>query len=278
MTHHGVVDASGALAWVAPVGVLLLLLIGHALAIRRAERRRARRWPVGRRVAVMLGLTLIITATTPPVVEWAAVDPRGHMAQHLLLGMFGPVAIVLGAPMTLVLAATPTAVARRVTRALRAGAVRVLSHPLTAGLLHVVPLYVLYLTPLHDVMAEHAVVAVLVGVHMVAAGLLFAWALAGPDPAPHRPGPLARLGVLVVAGSAHGILATVLYARTEGMSATAALPTRQAAQWMYYGGDLVDLVLATAILSAWYRARARRERGLGQAALPPGLPIRAAAG
>jgi putative membrane protein len=50
----------------------------------------------------MLGL-----ATSPPLEALAHADARGHMAQHLLLGMYAPLALVLGAPLTLLLGSIP---------------------------------------------------------------------------------------------------------------------------------------------------------------------------
>ncbi len=34
----------------------------------------------------------------PPIAPFAHTDFRGHMAQHMLIGMYAPLALVLGAP------------------------------------------------------------------------------------------------------------------------------------------------------------------------------------
>ena len=47
--------------------------------------------------------------------------------------------------------------------------------------------------------------------HFVFAGCLYAWVIAGPDPAPHRPSVPARLVVLGVAVAVHSVLAQLLY-------------------------------------------------------------------
>ena len=52
----------------------------------------------------------------------------------------------------------------------------------------------------------------LVHLHFLAAGYLFAYSIAGPDPAPHRPSVPARLVILGVAIAAHALLAQLLYA------------------------------------------------------------------
>ncbi|MBB4908609.1 cytochrome c oxidase assembly protein [Actinophytocola algeriensis] len=48
--------------------------------------------------------------------------------------------------------------------------------------------------------------------HFLVAGYLFAWLIAGPDPAPHRPGVPARLVLLGVAIAVHATLAQLMYA------------------------------------------------------------------
>jgi putative membrane protein len=69
-------------------------------------RRSARAWRAWRPITFAVGLVLVAAALSPPV-EAAATGARGHMTQHLLLGMYAPLALVLGAPATLPLAALP---------------------------------------------------------------------------------------------------------------------------------------------------------------------------
>jgi putative membrane protein len=92
----------------------------------------------------------------------------------------------------------------------------------------------------------------LVQIHVLAAGYLFTAAIIGVDPAPHRPGRPVRAAVLLAFLAAHGILAKHLYAHPP-----AGVPTTQAeagAQLMYYGGDLLDLVLVALFCWQWYAA------------------------
>jgi putative membrane protein len=81
---------------------------------------------------------------------------------------------------------------------------------------------------------------------MILAGWLFASLVAGPDPVP-RPGVRGRLALVVLAGAAHDVLAKLLYVRGYGAGA----------QIMYYGGTLVDVALAVAVLTDWYAAGGR---------------------
>jgi putative membrane protein len=227
----------GATAALVLVGVLA---VGYLLAAARDPRG----WRPWRTVAWLAGCAALAVGVSPLL---AGHDPRAHVAQHLLLGMLAPLGLVLAAPVTLLLRISPPVTGRAVVRLLRSRPARVLGHPVTAALLSTGGLSVIMLTPAHAVAAGHP----LLHLHYVAAGSLFTWAIAGPDPAPHRPGPMSRAAVLVAAAGGHAFLAKVLYARA-GDGAEAA-----AAQLMYYGGDVAELMLATALFAGWYRRRGR---------------------
>ncbi|MGB3852135.1 MAG: cytochrome c oxidase assembly protein, partial [Tunicatimonas sp.] len=108
----------------------------------------------------------------------------------------------------------------------------------------------------------------LVHLHFLAAGCLFTWAIAGPDPAPHRSSFALRLGVLFVNVATHGYLSKLMYAYRWPRGTHHALAEIQdAAQWMYYGGDVAEALLAVALFSGWYQTRARRH-GQPTAAVP----------
>jgi putative membrane protein len=267
----GVLDHAGhqphvALAgWVSVVLLATALFVGYLLAAGRVTRRTLRTWPRTRTAAFATGSAMIAIGLSPPVHALAAGDPRGHVLQHLTLGMLAPVALVLAAPMTLLLAALPTTAARRVTSVLRRRPTRFLTHPITAGLVTVAGMYALYLTPLYAVSARIAVLGYGLHIHFLLSGCVFAWSIAGPDPAPTRPGMRMRLAVLVGVAGAHAYLAKTLYAHAAISPPGAGLDpgqVRQAAQLMYYGGDIAELVIATALFTAWLRT-CRRERPTG---------------
>jgi putative membrane protein len=124
----------------------------------------------------------------------------------------------------------------------------------TAAVLDAGGLWVLYRTGLYPRMGEHAWLHLVVSGHTLAAGYLLTAAVIGTDPAPHRPGLRVRALVLVAFVAAHDILAKQLYAHPP---AGVAAPQAQAgAQLMYYGGDLLDLLLITIFCWQWYTAAA----------------------
>lgn len=258
----------GAAAGWPPVLVLLALaLCGYAGAALRARRAR-RGWSGWRTASFAAGVVLLAAAAlSAPAVSH---DPRGHMLQHLVVGMYAPLALVMAAPVTLALRTMPVTLRRPVARLLRSRPLHVLSHPVTALLLDIGGLSLVHLTPLYAATQTRPALHALVHLHYFAAGSLFAWAIAGPDPAPRRPGMGTRLAVLFLAIAAHSLLAKLLYAYPDlwppGVESTAALP--EAAILMYYGGDLAELLLLAALFAGWYRRRSRSAAVGG-----PGRPL-----
>jgi putative membrane protein len=260
--HGGHLSTYEPLEWLVPLVAVTAGAGVYLAAMLAYQARRGRRWSTWRAASWLAGTALVAVALSPALAE-VATGARGHMAQHLLLGMLGPLALVMGAPVSLLLGATSASVGRAVGRVLRNPALHVVAHPVTAGALHMGGLFALYLTPLYAASVHHGVVHHLVHVHFLAAGYLFAWSIAGPDPAPRRPGTGVRTAVLVVAAGAHSYLGKLLYARAGDLPPGAGSDVRDleaAAQWMYYGGDLAELLLATALFAAWYRHAARAER------------------
>lgn len=210
------------------------LVAGYLLAL-RFRPGTLPRWTSWRTIAWVAGAPGVAVALSPPVSELAHHDHRYHMGRHLLLGMYVPLALVLGAPLTLLLGSLPRRTQLRLTRMLRSRPVHVVSHPVTAPLLTVVGMFALYLTPLYAVSMARPEVHVLVMAHFVLAGYLYAWAIAGPDPAPRRPGMATRTTVLILTAGAHAFLAKFLYANATDLVAGHghASTFRAATQWMY---------------------------------------------
>lgn len=249
-------------AWVLLAAVFTVYLVA---AFR--ERRNGRGWSIWRIGSFCVGSGLLAITVSPPLAMWAHHDFRGHMVQHLLLGMLAPLGLVLAAPTTLLLRRLSVSSARRVTAILRSRPSRWLTHPVTALMLDMGVLYLLYLTPLYAATLTSPVLHGLAHAHFVATGCLFVWAIAGPDPAPHRPGFRTRLAVLFVAIAAHSTLAKMMYAYGWPRGTHHSLEQIQsAAQLMYYGGDVAELLLAIALFASWYRVSGRRyERQLATA-------------
>jgi putative membrane protein len=231
----------------APAGPLVWLAAAMALGYLLMAWHR-REWNVWRTVSFLAGALLLALAAPMGPWPWPGGDLRGHMAQHLVIGMFAPLLLVLGAPLTLVLRTIPRRWGRRLGRASHSGPARLLLHPVTALTLNMGGLFILYSTPLHTLTTSNTVAHHLTHAHFLAAGYLFAWVIAGPDPVPHRRSVPVRLVLLGVAIAAHAVLSQLLYAGIIGADLAPPGQRRGAAELMYYGGDIAELLLAMAML------------------------------
>jgi hypothetical protein len=68
----------------------------------------------------------------------------------------------------------------------------------------------------------------------------------------------AALIVLLLAAASHDLLAKLLY--TKQIPTTAGMPDQihLGAQIMYYGGSVIELLLATLVMTGWYQRSGRR--------------------
>ena len=270
LPEHGHDAGSGTLDWLPPALILLALSGAYLLLVRRARRRNpALGWSRWRTGFFLGGILLLGVALLPPVGPFAHEDFRGHMVQHLLIGMYAPLALVLSAPVTLLLRTLPASRGRRLTAVLHSLPARVIAHPAVALVLSAGSLVVLYFTPLYNATVADPAAHWLLHAHFLLSGCLFAYAIAGPDPAPARPGVTARLVYLGVAIAAHAVISQLIYA---GFRVHIHAPVDQVqggAEIMYYGGDLAELLLAAALVATW-RPGPRRvtSRGGWRGAVP----------
>ncbi|NMO92986.1 cytochrome c oxidase assembly protein [Actinomycetospora sp. TBRC 11914] len=234
-----------------PIAVVAALyLAGVRRLLRRGDR-----WPVARTTAAVGGLAVLGAALVPPVASHPDVFAV-HAVGHLLMAMAAPLLFALSAPLTLLLRTVPMPARRRVLAVVHSRAARLLTWAPVALLLEVGGMYAFYLTPLFGLAHEHAWVDLGVRTHMVLGGWLFSTVVAGRDPLPHRPRLPGTLLVLLLAGAAHGVLAKLMYA--HGLPAVPGVEL--GAQVMFAGGDLVELAMAAAVMSAWYAREGRAQR------------------
>ncbi|MFI6808297.1 cytochrome c oxidase assembly protein [Streptomyces luteogriseus] len=270
---HGQDAGGGTPDWLPPALLLLAAAGAHLLLVRRARHRNpALGWSRWRTGFFLCGVLLLGVALLPPVAPFAHEDFRGHMVQHLLIGMYAPLALVLAAPVTLLLRTLPPSRGRRVTAVLHSPPARVIAHPAVGLALSTGGLAVLYFTPLYNAITADPVAHWLLHAHFLLSGCLFAYAIAGPDAAPARPGVRARLVYLGVAIGAHAVISQLMYG---GFWADIRAPVDQVqggAEIMYYGGDLAELLLAAALVATW-RPDPRRATGRGAAGRSAGRGV-----
>jgi putative membrane protein len=251
---HGMANAGTLLA----LGVVAAVVVAYLILALR-QRRDQRSWTVWRIASFLTGSLLLLAALVPQLSPFPAGDFREHMHQHLLIGMYAPLGLVLGAPVTLLLRSLPRRRGQLVGRVLRSRPAHVLAHPVTALALNLGGLALLYFTPLYGVTAANPALHHLAHLHFLAAGCLFAWVIAGPDPAPRRPSVPARLVVLGVAIAGHAVLSQLLYAGAFVVDVPVPPDQRRGgAELMYYGGDIAELLLALALVTTWRPQRRQR--------------------
>jgi putative membrane protein len=247
---------------------LLALAVGYGVGIGRLAAR-GDSWPRRRTVAAVGGLTCLGAATLPPI---ATRDEHFsmHVMQHLLLSLLGPMLLALCAPVTLALRAGTPRTRRGLLGVLRSRPVRLVTYPLVVVVLDLGGPYLLYLTPLYASAESRPLLHSVVHLHMLVAGCLFAWCVVGVDPIPHRSSLRTRLLALVAAAGGHDILAKLMYGHALPAVGGPPEQLRTGAQLMYYGGDVVEILMALVLLSGWYarsgRALAHRDRRAEHAA------------
>lgn len=251
-THHA--ETAAAVGWPVfewlVVVVLVLAAAGYGWLLWSGRRRTGPSpW---RPVSFYVGLLCVGAGLVGPLAHAGHTSFTAHMVGHLLVGMLGPLLLVLGAPVRVALRGLSTAGARRVTRVLRFPVVRWVTHPVVAAVLNAGGLWLLYTTALFHWMHASAWGHALVHTHIFLAGYVFTAAIAGPDPDPHRSSFRVRAVVLVLFIAAHSVLAKWLYAHPP--AGVAPHDAHVGAQVMYYGGDVVDVLLIVLLFLGHYRA------------------------
>ncbi|MFJ5723662.1 cytochrome c oxidase assembly protein [Streptomyces sp. NPDC093149] len=261
MPAHGHDAGSSLLGWLLPALVLPAAVGAYLLLARRARHRNpALGWSRWRTAWFLTGIVLLGAALLPPVASFAH-DFRGHMAQHMLIGMYAPLALVLAAPVTLLLRTLPAARGRQLTAVLHSPPARVIAHPVVALALSAGSLAALYFTPLYNATMGNPGAHWLLHAHFLLSGCLFAYVIAGPDPAPSRPGAPARLVCLGVAIAAHAVIAQLMYGGFWVDIHAPISQVQEGAEIMYYGGDIAELLLAAALVATWRPDSRRRVAG-----------------
>ncbi|MCR8849842.1 cytochrome c oxidase assembly protein [Rossellomorea sp. SC111] len=229
----------------------IVLLVLYLLAV-VVSNRKHKKWPVSRTILWVIGVGCALVAVSGPVAQRAHMEFSFHMLGHLLLGMLAPLLMVLAAPVTLTLRTLPVTLARRLSYILKSRIMGMVSDPIVAAILNIGGLWVLYTTSLYEAMHHNILLYLFIHIHVFLAGYLFTISMIYIDPAPHRTGYIYRGIVLILALSGHGILSKYIYAHPP-----IGIPLEQAqsgGMLMYYGGDMIDLILIVIFCYQWYKA------------------------
>ena len=212
-------------------------------------------WKKRRYFLFAIGVIIAASALTGPLARLSHTDFTVHMLGHLLLGMLGPLLLLLGKPMTLIMRSLKVSHARKLSKILNMKYVKFISNPVIAAILNIGGLFLIYKTGLFELMHTSIILFALVHLHVFLAGYLFTMSIINIDIVTHRYSFLYRAAVLVAALGFHKILSKLIYALPpEGIARS---DGERGAMLMYYGGDIVDLALIFILCLEWYKAAGR---------------------
>jgi putative membrane protein len=258
MTEHGDMPGAGAgpgsAFWL--LTILIIAGVCYVTGVRRL-RVRGDRWPRIRSLAAAGGLLCLAVAV---LAAGLVTTFPAHVVQHLLTAMLGPLLLALSAPITLALRTLPRTGRRYLLATVHSRGVKVLTRAPVVLILDVGGLYAYYLTPMYDIAHHRPWLQGLIHLHMFLAGCLLSWYLIGPDPMTRRPSTRTALIVLLIAATGHDILAKLMYAHQLPTAGGAPEQILIGSQIMYYGGNLIELLLATILMVTWYTRRGRALR------------------
>ena len=141
-----------------------------------------------------------------------------HMVQHMTIATGVPVFLVLGTPVTLALRVLrrrndgsrgPREWLMSVSRSLP---VHVLGHPVVAAGMFVVSMVAFYYTSAFETSLESHTAHVVMTLHFLLTGYLFAESVVGSDPALHRPPYPMRVLLIMVTFGFHALFAVSMMA------------------------------------------------------------------
>ena len=263
--------------------VATVLAVAYLAGVRRM-RVRGDHWPVLRTVSWLLGCAVLVWVTSGAPGIYGRVLFSAHMLGHMTLTMIVPPLLVLGGPIT---------VALRAMNGRRDGSrgprewllvvvhsrfLTLLSQPVVAAGLFTVSLIAFYYSPLFELSLRTHTGHVLMHVHFLLTGYLFASVLVGVDPGPARPPYPMRLLVLFATMAFHAFFAISLLQGTSLLApdvlgalgrtwGRTPLADQQYGGGIAWGiGELPTLLLGMGVALAWVRSDDRETRRSDRAA------------
>lgn len=267
--------------------VALAMLIWYAAAVLRL-RSRGDHWSLGRSIAWAAGWLLLVWATSGAPGVYGRVLFSMHMVQHMTIALAVPTFLVLAAPVSLALrsltARTDGSMGPRewLLRLVHSGPARLAGSPIIAAALVVVSLVVFYYSSLFELSLRTHTGHLVMTMHFLISGYLFANCLVGVDPGPRRPVYPLRVLLILVTFGLHALFSVSLMASDQVLARNWFEPLGRT--WgaslmddQYLGaslgwalGDYPLAILAAALVVSWVRADQRERRRYDRQALRDG--------
>jgi putative copper resistance protein D len=258
----------------APLPDLAILLgtVGYGWLAHRARAHRTTGWPAGRTVSWALAMFALVVALNSAVAGYSDVLFWVHMVQHLLLIMVAPILLVWAHPVRLLRTVGP-ALGARLDRLLGGRAVRWVTAPLTGLALYSALVVLTHLTGFQQLSATDGWLRGVELAAYLACGWLFFLPLLGGELGSWSLPYLFRFLVLALGMGADTLTGVALmltsrplapaYAAAHPGWGPGALADQEAAgAIMWFGGDLLMMILMVLVAVQWGRAGADQQ-GLG---------------
>jgi len=196
-----------------------ILIIWTALYIRGVVilSRRGDKWPIGRTIAFICGISAADFATSGGIGIYAQYAFSFHMISHMILGMIAPIGLVLSAPITLALRTLPIGRTNE-ERGIRGSLISLIhskvmgfyTNPITALAIFDGSLFLVYMTPLFGILMKSHTGHVIMDLHFLLSGYLFFHVIIGVDPNPRKVPHIVRIIILFAAMSIHAFFSIAL--------------------------------------------------------------------
>ncbi|MGN6241302.1 MAG: cytochrome c oxidase assembly protein [Cellulosimicrobium cellulans] len=260
-----------------PAFACVAALVVYLRWVRRLAKR-GDSWSVGRTVSWCVGILILFWVTSGGPAMYGHVLFSAHMVQHMILAMVVPIFLVLAAPVTLLLRAVPPR--KDGSRGPREWVLAIVTsrvgqffaNPIVAAVNFAGSMIVFYYTPAFEYALTTYAGHLAMLAHFTLAGYLFANALVGIDPGPHRPPYPQRLLLLFATMAFHAFFGVALTSgevllvpewfgllgREWGPSAIADQQRGGGVAWGI--GELPTLILAIVVAVMWTRSDEREAR------------------
>lgn len=233
--------------------------------------RRGDKWPVLRTISWCTGWLIFLYMVDGAPAIYGRVMFSVHMLGHMTISMLVPIFLVRGGVVTLALRALPkradkTLGLREIIMAsVHSKILSKLANPAVAAVFVFVSLIVFYFSPLFNLALTTHTGHILMTLHFMGSGYLYAWALVGVDPGPTRWAPPVRLVILLIVIAFHAFFGVALMTGTQLLGGdfftliqlpyvTDVINDQQRGGTIAWGaGELPTFILAMLIAAEWYR-------------------------
>ncbi|MEX3600414.1 cytochrome c oxidase assembly protein [Kocuria carniphila] len=207
--------------WAAVVVFFAIVYLWAAIKVWR----RGDKWSVLRTASWLIGLVLLMYATSGGVAVYARVLFSAHMVEHMSLTMIVPLFLVSGAPITVILKALePRGDGTRgprewILRLVHSTWGKIVTHPIFAAANFAFSIVLFYFTDLFHITLRYHVGHEFMMMHFLFTGYMFALVLIGIDPIPKRPSYPMRLVLLLATMAAHAFIGISIMSMTAVLQA-----------------------------------------------------------